>query len=162
MASQRSYATRSSTIATSATSSASRRHRACAPQRLGERGDGGGLLDQLAFAQRGVGRDQLRAPTQLRAPRLELAATASSPAWTTEPASAPRTARHEGLLHGRLVGEQHLALVGEVAEERALGEVGARGDLRRRRLVIAALGEQVERGGRQAFTGVGFPAGDTT
>ena len=56
--------------------------------------------------------------------------------------------------------EQHLALVREVAEERALGEVGARGDLRRRRLVIAAFGEQVERGGLQAFTGVGFPAGD--
>nr|WP_308129471.1 hypothetical protein [Actinoplanes polyasparticus] len=49
-------------------------------------------------------------------------------------------------------GEEDLALVGEVAEERALGEAGTFGDLGHRRLVEASLGVQVH--GRLAEAGL--------
>ena len=53
--------------------------------------------------------------------------------------------------------EEHLALVGEVAEERALGESGARGDVGHGGLLVAALGVELERGLLQAPGGVWFP-----
>ena len=58
-----------------------------------------------------------------------------------------------------LAGEEHLALVGEVAEEGPLGEARPARDLGDRGRVEPALGE--ERQGRrlQALARTGFPAG---
>jgi len=53
--------------------------------------------------------------------------------------------------------EQHLALVGEVAEERALGESGARRDLGHGGLVVAPLGIELERRLLQASGGIRLP-----
>ena len=47
---------------------------------------------------------------------------------------------------GLLAVEEHLTLVGEVAEERALGEADGLGDLGGRRLFVATGGEQFEGG----------------
>ena len=54
--------------------------------------------------------------------------------------------------------EEHLALVGEVPEEGALGQPGALGDLRGGGLVEAAFGEQCERGLLQTASAVRFPS----
>ena len=52
--------------------------------------------------------------------------------------------------------EEHLALVGEVAKERALGEAGAGGDVADGGVVVAALVEQLQGGVLQALVRVGF------
>ena len=51
----------------------------------------------------------------------------------------------EQLLQRAGAAEQHLALVGEVPEERPLGQPGALGDLSDGRLVEAALAVQLHR-----------------
>jgi len=53
--------------------------------------------------------------------------------------------------------EEHLALVGEVAEERALGEPGAGGDLGHGGLLVAPLGVELERRLLQTPGGIWFP-----
>ena len=52
---------------------------------------------------------------------------------------------HEELLQRARAREQHLALVGEVPEERALGEPRPLGDLRHRGLLEPALAVELER-----------------
>ena len=56
-----------------------------------------------------------------------------------------------------LAGEEHLALVGEVAEERPLGQPGGRGDLRHRGAVEPLLGESLEGGGLQPLARARLP-----
>jgi len=57
--------------------------------------------------------------------------------------------------------EQHLALVGEVPEERALGQSGAPSDLRDRGVVVPALAVQRHRCLGEPSTGVGLPTNHT-
>ena len=60
----------------------------------------------------------------------------------------PRLERlREVLLEREVVGEEEVLLGREVAEDRALGDVGGGGDVRDRRRVVAPLGEERE-GGR--------------
>lgn len=66
-------------------------------------------------------------------------------------------AAEERLREQLLPVEERLALVGEVAEERALGQADGLGDLRRRRLFEPAGGEQLERGPLQPLRGSRFP-----
>ena len=56
-----------------------------------------------------------------------------------------------------LAAEQHFALVGEVAEERPLGQSRALGDLGDGRLVESAFGVELERRLLQATARVGLP-----
>ena len=58
-----------------------------------------------------------------------------------------------------LAGEEHLALVGEVAEEGPLGEARPARDLGDRGRVEPALGEELKGGGLQALARTGLPAG---
>jgi hypothetical protein len=58
--------------------------------------------------------------------------------------------------------EQHLALVGEVAEEGPLGEPRALGDVGHGRLVEAALAVQLHGGLLEPLARVGFPSGHET
>jgi hypothetical protein len=58
----------------------------------------------------------------------------------------------------RVLVEEDLLLVGEVAEERALGDAGGSGDLPDRRPVVAVLGEEPERGVAQPLPGPLLPA----
>jgi len=58
-----------------------------------------------------------------------------------------------------LAAEQDLPLVGEVPEERALGQPGAVRDFGHGRGVEAVLGEQGERGTLEALPRVRFPSG---
>jgi len=55
-------------------------------------------------------------------------------------------------------GEEDLAFVGEVAEERTFGQAGPFGDLGHRGLVEAALGVQVHGRLAEAGLGVRLPA----
>ena len=64
----------------------------------------------------------------------------------------------EDLLQRARAPEEDLAFVGEVAEERALGEPGAFGDLGRGRLVVAPLGEELERRLFESSPPVGLPS----
>ena len=83
----------------------------------------------------------------------------SSPMTSTAAPSAAATAPSGGAAAGAAAsaatrrslepvgaGEQHLALVGEVAEERPRGQPGALGDLGHGGLLVAALEEQLHRG----------------
>jgi len=69
-----------------------------------------------------------------------------------------RDARREELLQALGPREQHLALVGEVAEERALREPRALGDFDHCRLLEPALAEELQGGALQALASVRFPA----
>ena len=85
------------------------------------------------------------------------------------PVERGRDDRHRGLVLGVahaleeealelvLAGEQHLALVGEVAEERPLGDASGRGDPRDGGAVEPVLGEQGEGGGLQPLASAGLP-----
>ena len=55
-------------------------------------------------------------------------------------------------------GEQHVALVGEVAGKRAPGQPGPLGDLRDGDVVVSALEEQLEGRSAQPFPGSGIPS----
>ena len=76
-------------------------------------------------------------------------ATASRPAATASMGAVPSGAAATWLTKisssSVRAPEEDLALVGEVTEEGALGEPGAFGDLGRRGLVVAPLGEELER-----------------
>src|SRR5262249_50547946 len=65
---------------------------------------------------------------------------------------------HQCLAHRRLAPEQDLALVGEVAEERALRQTGARRYLRHRGLVEPALAVERERGALKSAAAVWLPS----
>jgi hypothetical protein len=54
--------------------------------------------------------------------------------------------------------EQHFPLVGEVAEEGALGDAGASGDVRDGRLLEAVLGVEVERRPPQPSARIRLPS----
>jgi hypothetical protein len=82
---------------------------------------------------------------------------ASSAAVTASIGVADAGASASALLH--LAGEHDLALVGEVAVERPLGQPGALRDLRHRRLVEAAIAVELEGRLSKAAACVGLPAG---
>src|SRR5205085_2053172 len=67
-------------------------------------------------------------------------------------------AREPAALELVAAAEQHLALVREVAEEGALGEPRALGDLGDGRRLVSLLVEQLDRGAHQAALGVWSPA----
>jgi hypothetical protein len=70
--------------------------------------------------------------------------------------------RCEGVNHALLQqlgsGEEHLALVSEVAEERSGRDAGSLGDLGDRRLLVAAFDVQVERCLGEASRGSWLPS----
>ena len=72
--------------------------------------------------------------------------------------SAPGDALGQQLTQRFLSGDQNLALVREVAKERALGDAGALGDLRHGRRVVSLLGEQVDGGQDESLACSRFPA----
>jgi hypothetical protein len=63
----------------------------------------------------------------------------------------------EEFQQGVLAAEEHFAFVGEVAEERPLGQSGALGDLGDRGLVESAFGVEIECRLLQATSSVGLP-----
>ena len=75
---------------------------------------------------------------------------------------APATPLHEELLqHGR-TPEQHLALVREVPEERALGQPGTLGDLGNGGGLESTLAVERERGLLEPAAAVGLPTRHAT
>ncbi len=68
---------------------------------------------------------------------------------------------HVDLAQHVLTPEQHLALVGEVPEERPLGEAGPFSYLRCRRLLKPAFLVQVQRCLLKSALGIGFPSAHT-
>ena len=56
-------------------------------------------------------------------------------------------------------GKEHVALVGEVAGERAPGQSGPVGDLRNGDVLVAELEEELDRGGPQSFFCLRVPPG---
>ena len=73
-------------------------------------------------------------------------------------AGAAATVLDEQLLQVAPAREQHLALVGEVPEERSLREPGPLGDLRDRGLLEASLAVERERCLGEPAAAVRFPA----
>jgi hypothetical protein len=67
----------------------------------------------------------------------------------------------EELLEHGAAAEQHLALVGEVAEERPLRQAGPLGDLGDRGALVAALDVQLQGGLLEAPSCVRLPSCDT-
>ena len=68
-----------------------------------------------------------------------------------------RISQHSRQLIG--AGEEHVALVGEVARERAPGQAGSVRDLGDRDVVVATLEEQFDGGRTQPLLTFGIPPG---
>ena len=120
-------------------------------QCFGEGGGERGELDELALLQLGV-----RVDHRLSLPGVRAAGGVEDRAGRRE-ADGDRLHRRRRSRRGvdrtgdallQLTGspEQHLALVGEVAEEGALGQAGTIGDLGDGRLLVTAFGVELERG----------------
>ena len=110
-------------------------------------------LDQLALQQlerRSVITAQRRRANAWALREHRLRRPAGLSATRLQRRRAPRARRAaavtEQLLEGLAAAEQHLALVGEVAEEGALRQPGALGDLGDGRRLISLLVEQFDRG----------------
>ena len=106
-------------------------------------------LLRVALAQRRLGDDQVAAPPDLLPAAVEAVAGHLAQALLeqgdgVEPGRGRRQ-QAPGERGDLVAGEEHLALVGEVAEERPGRQAGPRGDLGHRRRGEALLGEQLER-----------------
>jgi hypothetical protein len=142
-----------------------RRHRrdAAVAEALGDRVAQGGALAEVAFAQAGVGADNLAALAEVGPPALE-AGLRHRPQRADDQREGVGRGRCLGdhaAGHGRqflLAGEEHLALVGVVPEEGAGGEPGPLRDLRDGRRREALLGEELESGVFEPFPRVRTPS----
>ena len=133
-------------------------------QRVGERRGERGELDQLALLELGV-----RGDDRPGAARESRGAPRAAPAGGLE-AGGDRVDRRRGrrarrrrrprrtLLQRARAAEQHLALVGEVAEERPLRQPGPLGDLRHGGLLEPALAVELQRRLREPAARVRLPA----
>jgi hypothetical protein len=72
--------------------------------------------------------------------------------------TSPLDAGDDRVLQSGAAAEQHLALVGEVAKERPLGDAGAFSDRGDCRLLVAELGEQRERRLFGSSAAIGLPS----
>jgi nucleoside-diphosphate-sugar epimerase len=133
-------------------------------QRTGYGGDKAGLLDRFALAQLRVGGDdRLALQRELAAlgrERLGRGVERGGDGLQRRGAIGSGGDRvGEGTVKDVLADEQHLAFVGNVAEERALGQPCPLGDLDHGRVLVALLGEQLKCGAHEARPGVRLPAG---
>jgi 4-carboxymuconolactone decarboxylase len=137
---------------------------AACTQRFGHGRAEPGPLEQLAFLQLTMGRDH-RSPLRGQIVAVRGERDGGGVQRRGEAIGGCRRGRSrrdriaEQLNQHVLAAEQYLPLVGEVPEERALGQPGAVRDLGHGRGVEAVLGEQGERGAFEAFPRVRFPAG---
>ena len=162
---QRSKATRNTAMPASAVEARGRLRDAALAQAVGERGGERRQLDQLALLQLGVGGDDGLAPRANVAALLEHAPRPASrrggdglaSAWPTSGARGDAR-RRAASWQARRAGEQHLALVGEVAEEGALGEPGPLGDLGDGGLLEAVLDVELQRRLREPAACVRLPS----
>jgi uncharacterized protein (DUF2252 family) len=132
-------------------------------QGLGHGRGEAGPLEQLAFLQLAVGRDhRLPLRGQIVAVRGErdgggLQGRGQAVGGARRGRSGTDRVGEQSGQHV-LPAEQHLSLVREMPEERALGQSGAVRDLGHGRGVVPVLGEQSERGTLEAFARVRLPS----
>ena len=147
---QRSNATLKTAIPASAVRLAAGVADAAPAQRVGERRRERRELDQLALLQLGVrGDDGLALPRELAALLEQRAGGFERGGDGVDRrggVGAPATALTESSCSVARAAEQHLALVGEVPEERALGQPGALGDLGDGGVLEPTLAVERERG----------------
>ena len=123
-------------------------------------------LDQLALSELGIGIDDAGAdPSERMARDEQLGDGVESRDCRGQGIRVRRSGGDRlepAVLQLLAAAEQHLAFVGEVAKERALGQPRGGGDLGDRRVLVSLLIKQGDRGRRQAASGIRLPPRHTS